>query len=70
MNVGGVRIKSIIKGRGKAVYIFGWSGLEDELKLWCGCMVTFITDDEAVITNELLGYWFSGLGVLAGQRLE
>ena len=36
-------------------YIFGRSGLEDKLKLWRGRMVAFVTDDETVIANELLG---------------
>lgn len=40
---------------GKAIYIFGRSGLEDKLKLWRGRMVAFVTDDETVIANKLLG---------------
>ena len=51
--------------RGEAIYIFGWSGLEDELELWRGSMVAFVADNEAVITNKVLNYRLPGLGVFA-----
>ena len=51
--------------RRKAVYVFGRGGLENKLELWCGGMVAFVADNEAVISNKALNYRLSGLAVFA-----